>query len=257
MLNISEQITITTVTPENISETGIFCIKDKNSNGYKQKAEWFKLKINSGLQIKIATDEQKKQLGFIEFIPSELAWRPLKAKNYLFVQCIGLFAKDARNKNIGSALLQECEKEAIKNNYSGVCAITSDGPWMANKTLFEKNNYEIAGKLGRFELMFKAFNSRESKPALIDWTNKLKNYKGWHLIYSDQCPWHEKSVADLKASALKNGIDLKVKKLTCPEEAQNAPSGFGSFSLLKDGKLLGDHYLSKTRFENIVKQETK
>ena len=46
-------------------------------------------------------------------------------------------------------------------------------------------------------------------------------------------------------------------KLTSPTEAQNAPSGFGTFSLIKDGKLLEDHYLSKKRFENIIKQEIK
>jgi hypothetical protein len=48
-----------------------------------------------------------------------------------------------------------------------------------------------------------------------------------------------------------------VIKLVTPREAQNAPSGFGTFALLKDGKLLGDHYLSRTRFENIIRQEMK
>jgi hypothetical protein len=51
------------------------------------------------------------------------------------------------------------------------------------------------------------------------------------------------------------GIEMKVTKLLTPEEARNAPSGFGTFSLIKDGKLLEDHYLSRTRFENILKKE--
>jgi hypothetical protein len=51
-----------------------------------------------------------------------------------------------------------------------------------------------------------------------------------------------------------NGITLTVKKLATPKEAQKAPSGFGTFSLIKDGKLLADHYISRTRFENILKQ---
>jgi hypothetical protein len=35
------------------------------------------------------------------------------------------------------------------------------------------------------------------------------------------------------------------------------PSGFGVFALVKDGKLLEDHYLSKRRFETIIKKELK
>jgi len=48
---------------------------------------------------------------------------------------------------------------------------------------------------------------------------------------------------------------LNVIKLETPEEARNAPSGFGTFSLVYNGQLLEDHYLSKTRFENILKQQ--
>ena len=109
----------------------------------------------------------------------------------------------------------------------------------------------------RFELMVKTLDNKNPRPKFIDWTKKQENYKGWNLIYSDQCPWHEKSIADLKQSASEMGIELKVQKLTTPKEAQKAPSGFGTFSLIKDGKLLGDHYLSRTRFENILRQEMK
>lgn len=245
------------VTAKNVSEVGIYCIKDKNLPGYKSKVEWFKLKINCGLKIKIAIDEQNKQLGFIEYIPSGQAWRPIKADNYLFIQCIGLFVKDVKQKGIGSELLKLCEQDAKKEKKSGVCAMSSDGAWMANKSLFEKNGFIVGDMLGRFELMVKSFNSKSLKPKFIDWTKEQAKYKGWNLVYSDQCPWHEKSITDLKQSALDNGIKLKVKKITSPEEAQKAPSGFGTFSLIKDGRLLEDHYLRRTRFENIVKQEMK
>ena len=134
--------------------------------------------------------------------------------------------------------------------------MSSDGPWMANKSLFEKNGFLMADQLERFELMYKAFG-KSLKPQFVDWTKGREKYKGWHLVYSDQCPWHEKSITDLMQSALDHGVELKVKKLATPKEAQNAPSGFGTFSLLKDGRLLGDHYLSRTRFENILRQEMR
>ncbi|NOX86661.1 MAG: GNAT family N-acetyltransferase [Chlorobi bacterium] len=234
---------------------GIFCIKNKKAPGYQKKVEWFKKKINSGIKIKIATNKQNKQLGFIEYIPSEIAWRPVKAENYFFIQCIALFVRSAKHQNIGSALIQACVKDAKLNGKSGVCAMSSNGTWMANKSIFEKNNFILIDQLDRFELLCKKFNDNNPQPEFIDWTKKQNNYKGWNLIYSDQCPWHEKSVSDIKQSAMDNGIDLKITVLSSPKEAQKAPSGFGSFSLIKDGKLIEDHYLSKTRFENILRKE--
>ncbi len=254
---MTNKINIIDVTTDNVSEAGIYCIKDKKSPGFKKKVEWFKNELNRGLRIKIATNEKGKQVGFLEYIPSELAWRPIKAENYFFIQCIALFVKEAKRKRIGTSLLQTCEEEAKQNNKSGVCVVCSDGAWMANRTIFEKNDYSMVDQLGRFELMYKKYSPASQNPKFDDWTTKQSKYEGWNLIYSDQCPWHEKSITDLKQSALDNGINLKVKKLITPKEAQNAPSGFGTFSLIKDGKLIEDHYLSKTRFENILKKELK
>jgi GNAT superfamily N-acetyltransferase len=257
MTTFNDNVRIIDVTADNISETGLYCIKDKKTAGYKSKVEWYKSNIENGLKIKIATDYQGKHLGFIEYIPSEFAWRPIKANNYLFIQCILIFLNEVKEKGLGSRLLKICEEDAKKSNKSGICALSSEGAWLANKSLYEKNGFIVGDSLGRFELMVKSFNSRTSKPGIIDWTKQQTKYKGWNLIYSDQCPWHEKSITDLKQSASDKGITFKVTKLTSPTEAQNAPSGFGTFALIKDGKLLEDHYLSKKRFENIIKQEIK
>jgi hypothetical protein len=105
--------------------------------------------------------------------------------------------------------------------------------------------------------MEKKFDSSSISPKLINWEKQQEKYKGWNLIYADQCPWHAKSVSDLKELASENGINLKVKKLKNSREAKAAPSGFGVYSLIKDGKLIDDHYLSKTRFKNILKEELK
>jgi len=243
------------VTAENVAEAGICCNKDKKSPGFKAKVEWFKMKINQGLKIGLALDERDKLIGFIEYIPAEIAWRPVKADGYLFIHCIAVYAKETRNKNLGSLLIQFCEADARQNNKSGICAMSSNGAWIADKSVFEKNGFEVADRLGRFELMCKKFDDKNPEPRFIDWTKNQSKYQGWNLIYSDQCPWHEKSVTDLKQAAHDNGIVLNVIKLETPEEARNAPSGFGTFSLVYNGQLLEDHYLSKTRFENILKQQ--
>lgn len=243
------------VTASNVEDEGVFCIKNKKSEGYSAKLNWFKSKINKGLKIKIAKDENGKQLGFIEYIPSELAWRPIQAKNYLFIQCITVLSKDQREKGLGSLLIKLCEEDALKSGKSGICAMSSKGAWMANKKLFEKNNFQIIEKLDRFELMVKQLTDKNDTPSFRDWTKEQAKYKGWNLVYSDQCPWHDKSVSDLLNCAMDNGIELNVVKLETPKAAQKAPSGFGNFSLIKDGELLSDHYLSRTRFQSILNQQ--
>lgn len=255
-MTTSENIDFIKVTPENVTETGIYCIKNQKAPGYQAKLDWFRDKMNTGLTIFIAKHKHsKKQLGFIEYIPSELAWRPIKAKDYLFIQCIGIFTKEFRSQSLGSKLIHLCEKQARKDNKNGICTMSSDGAWMANKTLFEKNGFSVAEQLDRFELMDKKILAGCPTPSFNDWTKRQADYRGWHLVYADQCPWHEKSVKVLQQSATLHDLQLHVKKLKTPEEAQRAPSGFGTFSLLKDGKILADHYISQTRFENIIRKE--
>lgn len=255
MAKSQPEIQVIDVTARNVADAGIYCIKDKKAPGFKAKLDWFKSKFNKGLKIKIVIDKTGKQLGFIEYLPSEAAWRPIKADNYFFIHCIAVFGKEAREKGTGRLLISQCEEDARENNKAGICTMSSDGPWMADKTIFEKNGFTVADRLGRFELMVKLFDTKAKKPAFIDWTKQLAKYKGWHLVYSNQCPWHCKAITEIKQSASENGIKLKIKELLTPDEAKLAPSGFGTFSLIKDGKLLADHYISRTRFENILREQ--
>jgi GNAT superfamily N-acetyltransferase len=255
-MKLPENITLITVNADNVEEHGVFCIKNKKAKGYKAKVDWFKKKFNEGLEmIQVIDLTNKKQLGFIEFLPSENAWRPISAKNYLFIHCIALFSKDIRNKNIGSILLQEVINQAKNNGKDGVCAMSSTGPWMANKSLYLKNGFSLVSTSERFELMVFKLVPESQDPEFLDWAKELPKYKGWNLIYSDQCPWHDKAVTELYSAAASRGIDLKVRKLENPEEAQNAPIGYGTFALINNGKLLADHYISRTRVENILKEE--
>jgi len=86
-------ITILDVTPDNVHSVGIFCIKNNSARGQQAKIEWFKKQYRVGLRMNIALDARKKQIGFIEYIPSEFAWRPIAAKNYLFIHCMGKKSK--------------------------------------------------------------------------------------------------------------------------------------------------------------------
>lgn len=252
-----EAVKIIDVTPQNVQEETFFCIKDIKSPGFESKRRWFEKRFKEGLQLKILKTEEDKMLGFIEFTPASKAWRPVDADNFMFIHCLVVYSKKDRQKGFGSMLIDEAELEAKKHNMSGLCVMTSKGAWIANKAIFEKHGFKEVDHRGRFELLSKAWDDKASNPKLYDWTLQQKKYMGWNLVYADQCPWHEKSAFDLMNTAMDFGVDLKVTKMTTVDEAKLAPSGFGVFNLLYNGKLIEDHYISATRFKNILKKIKK
>ena len=243
------------VTPDNVQEETLFCVKDLKNLGFESKRKWFEKRYKEGLKMKILKDDSGKMIGFIEYVPASHAWRPIDAENFMFIHCMYVYSKKDRSQGYGTLLISEAEKDAEKRGMVGLCVMTSKGVWIADKSIFEKNAFKEVDSLGRFELLSKKWDTKVLDPKLINWTKKQKDYKGWHLLYADQCPWHEKSVMALLNTAMDYGIDLKVTKINTAQEAKNAPSGYGVFNLLHDGKLLEDHYLSATRFRNILNKE--
>lgn len=247
-------ISIVEINSSNIFEKGMCCSRNKKSGGYNAKVEWTGLKCNNSLKLYLAKDDKGVCIGYIEYTDSEYAWRPVNAKNYLFIHCIVVLSKDSRNQAVGTELIKACEEDAKRRKKSGVCVMTSDGRWMAESKIFEKNGYLKADELGRFELFVKKLSVKSPTPKFYDWNIQLKKYKGWNIIYANQCPWHDKSVKDLTEEAKENKIKLNIIELKEAKDAQAAPSGFGVFSIVKDGELIEDHYISKTRFKNILKE---
>jgi len=243
------------ITPKNAEKETFFCIKDTKRQGFKDKVKWFEKRQKEGLRIKILKSDEDRMIGFIEYVPAKYAWRPIDADNYMFIHCTYIYSKNDRNKGYGLMLIEDAEKAAKESGMDGVCVMTSKGGWLANKSIFEKNGYVQIEVKDRYELLSKTWNDQAVKPKFHDWTSQQKKYKGWHLIYADQCPWNESSVAALINVAMDYEIDLNVSKIDSVSKAKKAPSGFGVFNLLYDGKLLEDHYLSATRFRNILKNE--
>ena len=139
----------------------------------------------------------------------------------------------------------------------GVAVITSEGPFMAGKNLFLKNGFKsIAKDNPSYELMIKIIK-KGPLPRFKDWEKQLKKYRGLNIIYANQCPWIARSIKELDEIAKKKGIKLKVDELKNAKDAQNTPSIYATFNLIYNGKLLADHYISKKRFENIIKKEIR
>jgi L-amino acid N-acyltransferase YncA len=246
---------IVNITTENASKHSFFCIKDTKEAGFHAKLIWFKKRQKEGLKLKVAYADDGKQIGFIEYVPAEFAWRPVDAMDWLFIHCIMVYPNKYRHSGTAIYLINAAINDAQKTARSGVCTMTSQGPWIATNKVFSKTGFTKVDKRGRFELMALQTKEDTKAPKLLDWESKLSDYQGWHLLYADQCPWHDKGVKALINTATEIGIKLNVKQIESAEEARQSPSGFGVFALIHDGKLLEDHYISKRRFETIIENE--
>jgi hypothetical protein len=144
--------------------------------------------------------------------------------------------------------------DAEKSGMAGAAVMTSNGSWMANSNLFLKCGFERVEEKNRFELLVKKFGDAPS-PSFLDWEQNAEKQYGLELSYSHQCPANAKALQDIHVAASEAGIPLEFTEYRTSLDGQAAPTGFGVFQLIKDGKVLADHYISGTRFKNILKAE--
>jgi hypothetical protein len=243
------------VTPENVSETGLFCIRNPKYPGFKLKAGWLEKRRAEGLKLMLLRVDNET-VGFIEYTPGKFAWRPVSANGYMFIHCLWVFPKKNLNKGYASKLINHCNEESKKAGLGGVCVVTSEDSWITGKELFLKNGFSLIDSKGRFDLLAIKFKGIPD-PAFIDWESNAKNFKGLNLIYANQCPLFIKSIDEMTATAKEYGLELKITELKSAGEAQHSPSGYGVYAMVLNGKLVADHYISNTRFRNILTKELK
>jgi N-acetylglutamate synthase-like GNAT family acetyltransferase len=255
------KLEIIDVNLDNVTGFGLCGYKNVKQEGYKRKTDWLKKRCKEGMRVKILDSPQDESVGMIEYVPGEYAWRPVQAKGYMFIHCLFVVFKKYKGKGYGSLLVEECLKDARKQKMHGVAVVTRKGTWMAGKELFVKLGFEVVDKAPPdFELLVKKFKKGAPSPRFKgDWEKRLAKYgKGITIICSDQCPYVAKSIREILETAESTyGIKPKVVELKNSKQAQNAPSPFGIFNIVLNGKLVADHPISNTRFVNIMKKELK
>jgi ribosomal protein S18 acetylase RimI-like enzyme len=253
---MNSNVKIVTVDASNVAQYGFFCYKSKpKSEGYRRKLGWLEQRFSEGLRIKIVY-EGKRSVGFIEYIPGEFAWRVVEAEGYLLVHCIWVVGK-GKKKGYGSWLLDECVEDAQEMGKHGVAMVTSSGNWLANKKLFLKNGFDIVDQTPpSFELLVKRFDDDAPLPAFPqDWDKRASRYgAGLTVIYADQCPYIKDAIKQYVDLAEERGVEARVVKLTSSREVQDtAPSPYGVFNVVYDGRLATYHYIGKREKETFIK----
>ena len=246
------------ITADNIVEhPQAICFINPKHEFYHKKIAWLDNQFKNGLKIKLLYFKgEKRPVGFIEYIPGDYCWRAISARGYMFIHCLWTTGKKFQRQGLGSLLIEEVDK--VAENMLGVAAIVSDRSFMANKEIFLKNGFKILAESGDEQLMVKQFRDGPL-PSLNNWQGELAKYKyiGLTIVYSNQCPWVARFIEEVKPILDEEKIKPKISELKNASQAQRAPSLYGVFNLIYNGRLLADRYISTTRFLNIIRKEIK
>jgi hypothetical protein len=257
-----KEIKIIDTNSKNILDYGVCGYKDIKKPGYPEKINWLKNRYKEGMKIKILYSETDGTQGMIEYIPGEYCWRPVEVKGFMFIHCLFVgFKKIYKEKGYASLLINECLKDAKKENMNGVAVVTRKGPFMAGKEIFIKNGFKVVDTAPPdFELLVYNINNKNPTPKFKkDWENRQRQYdKGLTIFRADQCPYTIKNVNEINETAEKKfGIKTNIVNLKNHKEAQNSPCAFGTFCIIYNGKVIANHPISNTRFTNIMNKILK
>ncbi|MFC2157289.1 GNAT family N-acetyltransferase [Acidobacteriota bacterium] len=231
------------VTAENVDKTGFFCFMSRRkSEGFQRKLEWVKARFSDGMHIKMF---ELPERGFIEYIPGQHAWRAVNSNGYMFIHCLWVVGK-SKGKGLGGILLEECIRDAEEAGMAGVAMITSESNWLTGNKLLLKSGFEsVDFAPPAFNLMVRKFKDFPSPSFLPGVEKRAEKYQqGLTVFHSDQCPYIPDAVDQVKKISGERGIPFQVIELLSAEDARmSAPSPYGVFSIVFNGRMLSYHYL--------------
>jgi hypothetical protein len=73
---------------ENIGDYSLCRYKNVNNDGHRRKSDWLKKRYPEGLRYKVLRSREFGDIGMIEYVPGNHAWRPVEAEGYLVIHCL-------------------------------------------------------------------------------------------------------------------------------------------------------------------------
>lgn len=240
------------LTNENIEHEHICCaFSDKKCReGYQLKKDWLKSEFENGYIFK-KVDVRGK--AFIEYVPIESSWLPLKGANFMVINCFWVSGK-FKGKGNGKKLLQECINDARKMD--GIIAISSDKkrPFMTDPKFLKYHGFEVVDEAPPFFKLWGMKTNKEATYPKILESAKLgvcPDKKGITAYYSNTCPFTEYYTNQaLREYAKSKNIPLTVNRIKSKKEGHEMPIPWIINSIFYKGELVtlemkAERYLDK------------
>lgn len=257
---------IITVDKSNIDTEHICCAitEKKGENCVASKKAWLKERFDDGLVFK-KLDERGKV--FIEYMPAERCFAPIKADGYMYISCFWVSGK-FKGTGLGNELLEACIMDAKAKGKKGLVCLGSKKKmhFLTDPKFLKYKGFKICDTTDSgFELLYLPFDDARDiaisgdsieisggygsgqsmmeeamLPSFMDSVKTLrKDESGVAIYYSNGCPHTDKYIPIQEAVLKDIGVDYRIVKLSSVEEAQSAPAPCTNYMLFVDGEFIG------------------
>lgn len=244
---------IITVTEENLEQEHIFCAISNNKDcQVSAKKSWLAERFSDGLVFKKCDVRGK---CFVEYIPAEMAWCPIEAADYMYIDCLWVSGK-FQGQGYSNLLLDECIKDSKEKGKVGLVILSSKKKmgYLADPKFLQYKGFMIADTAAPYyQLMYLPFDETTEKPCFKSSVKTATiDKRGFVLYYSHQCPFTAKYVPLIEDIAKAKDIELHAVRYETLEQAQNAPVPSTSYSLFYNGEFITHEILSEKKFERLL-----
>ena len=241
------------VTKENLEKEHICCAISNNKDvQVSSKKAWLADRLDEGLVFLKSVERGK---CFIEYIPAENAWVPVKADGYMYIDCLwvsGSFKKHGYSTD----LLNACIEDSREKGKKGLCilAAAKKKPFLADPKFLKYKGFEVCDEADNgIRLWVLPFEKDTDVPRFKECAKHPHiDEGGYVLYYTHQCPFNAKYVPVLAETAEKMGIPFKAIRIESREEAQNAPTPMTTYALFHDGKHITNEQMNDKKFMKLI-----
>lgn len=241
------------VTAENLEREHICCAISNNRDvQVSSKKAWLSGRFDEGLVFLKSVERGK---CFIEYIPAENAWVPIKAPGYLYIDCLWV-SGSFKGHGYSSDLLGACIDDARAQGKTGLCILSSEKKrgFLADPKFLKYKGFEVSDKADNgIWLWYLPFAEGAPKPVFKDCAKHPHiEEMGYVLYYTNQCPFCAKYVPVIEKFAKERGVKFRSVHIADRETAQNAPSPVTNYSLFFDGEYVTNEILSEKKFLKMI-----
>lgn len=238
------------LTAENINQHHLCCAlgDPKHEAGVEAKKVWLKRRFREGLVFR-KLDVRGKV--FIEYMPSEYAWRPIVAPGWLTIHCLWVSGRFA-GKGYGRRLVESALDDASGRKKHGVVVATAKRkrPFLSDPKFLKHLGFEVVDEAGEYRLFAARVLPGGATPrfarAVQRGAMRGPSDGDFRARYTDQCPFNRHWAEEMAGTVRTHGYDVAVERVTTRKKAQGVASPLGTFGLERDGSLI-THHLQTTK----------
>ena len=237
------------VTKDNLETEHICCAISNNKDvQVASKKAWLAERLKEGLVFLKSVERGK---CFIEYLPAEMAWNPIKAEGWLYIDCLWV-SGSFKGHGYSNDLLAACIADGKAQGKKGLCilAAAKKKPFLADPKYLKHQGFSVCDEADNgIQLWCLPFDPEAAKPAFKACArHPHSDAPGYVLYYTSQCPFNAKYVPIVERTAREQGIPFRAIHLESREAAQNAPTPVTTYALFYNGEYLTNEQMNDTKF---------